>query len=1086
MPFDAQPKDVHGKLYGRASELRILGEAFQRVQRPDEPALLAFVGGHSGAGKSALILRAFEKRKDLCLYGSGKYSRRRDPKPFAAICAALSAICLGMSRSTRLHHYKEILSRDLDPEALISIVTLVPALSKIVQIEKTTEIKRKLSATSSEESLRRLKLNLRLFIRTIASVEAPVVLVLDDIQWIDTLSLSVLQSVLVSDHELTNVLFVGAFRDNEVDEKHGIFPWLRQLCEESAVGITVGGLSVENVEALIADVLKAEDVRELAELMYSRTAGNAFHVLQLLDFLQNENLLEYTYNTSMSLEWTWDIEQLRAQTKLSEEILDMVGKKLIRLHPDVQRCLTFCSLLGYRFDESTLILIHRARAQGTKEQNLTVEACLTIAIQECVLERLEDGWVKFSHERIHQAALQLGGGGNACAMIHLQIGTTLWKEFRQHRDMLLKHNADNRRLFVCTDQLNLGRHLIRDRCSRVELAGLNNEAAKSAAAVSAFVPAIDYLQIGVSLLEADYRWEDHYKLSLNLFTSLAVMFFSTGQLAACEIAIQEVISHARSIDHSIRVYVVWMQCLAAQTKYRKQINTALDVLERLGETINSNPGWFQTRRVLEKTKRQIQLHSDEDILRLPLMKDQHKIAAIQVLSEIILTVDTLGMHNLTSTLICRITALTFQYGLAPYSALGFAMVAQLNVSKKHDIDSGFRFAQLAVSLAERFNDPQLSSRVYLHSGIVLHWRQPLSMTVDYWIDAHKEGMHNGDISTAVHCITRYGIAYFYSGLPIGPFVSDIGNFCTLMFKYGQTMFLLSNVPLYQCVLNLTGQTDDILDMASGTACDYRTRLGWTCRTGEQAGWSHQMQIAFYCEKFDLATSLYEKLEPVYAGADRGLPLYHARVFFFALICIHNAKNGGRRKYRAEARKHLNVLRGWVMENRAINIVHKLMILQAEMMTLDKKKSDSEILAAFDKAIVAAAKVGFLQDAALAAHLGSRAAANEETCQEYFRRARDMYLSWGAVGVIDHLEEATPHYQETSDSASFGASGTRFRGRSRFDNSLERRHHSLDIGERDTRSSISGSLSAHFPAIHDFDGYDGYDDYDDYDEYDESD
>jgi hypothetical protein len=37
----------------------------------------------------------------------------------------------------------------------------------------------------------------------------------------------------------------------------------------------------------------------------------------------------------------------------------------------------------------------------------------------------------------------------------------------------------------------------------------------------------------------------------------------------------------------------------------------------------------------------------------------------------------------------------------------------------------------------------------MHSGFALHWREPLSIIVDYWIDAHERGMRSGDLNAAV-------------------------------------------------------------------------------------------------------------------------------------------------------------------------------------------------------------------------------------------------------------------------------------------------------------------------------------------------
>jgi len=221
-----------------------------------------------------------------------------------------------------------------------------------------------------------------------------------------------------------------------------------------------------------------------------------------------------------------------------------------------------------------------------------------------------------------------------------------------------------------------------------------------------------------------------------------------------------------------------------------------------------------------------------------------------------------------------------------------------------------------------------------------------------------------------------------------------------MDDYGQIMMLMASVPVYQCVLNLTGQSDNVLDMSHGKAIAYRTKHKWPNRTGEHAEWSYYMQISFYCQDYAQATELANKVEPIYSGAFRALPLFHARVLFFCLIAIQNAKATGKRHFNVKAKKHYDVVCGWVVKQKAINVVHKLQILDAEMMTLESKQhqqKDRTVLQAFDKAISASAKAGFLQDAALAAHLASHAAQDEGESKEYFRRAFELYRSWGARG-----------------------------------------------------------------------------------------
>jgi hypothetical protein len=146
--------------------------------------------------------------------------------------------------------------------------------------------------------------------------------------------------------------------------------------------------------------------------------------------------------------------------------------------------------------------------------------------------------------------------------------------------------------------------------------------------ISAFKPAATYLSLGLDLLDPVTRWDDHYDLSLKLFASMAQMCFCAGQIDQCEFAVKEVLDHAKLIDDSISVYLVWTQCLAAQAKYHDLVSTSLDLLKQLGELLSPNSSSFQSRRIFAKTKRRLTSISNEEILGIPLMQNQRKMAAV--------------------------------------------------------------------------------------------------------------------------------------------------------------------------------------------------------------------------------------------------------------------------------------------------------------------------------------------------------------------------------------------------------------------------------------------------------------------------
>ena len=65
----------------------------------------------------------------------------------------------------------------------------------------------------------------RRFIGVFARPEHPLVLFLDDLQWLDSATLDVLEDLLLQP-DLKHLLLIGAYRDNEVDHHH---PLTRKL-----------------------------------------------------------------------------------------------------------------------------------------------------------------------------------------------------------------------------------------------------------------------------------------------------------------------------------------------------------------------------------------------------------------------------------------------------------------------------------------------------------------------------------------------------------------------------------------------------------------------------------------------------------------------------------------------------------------------------------------------------------------------------------------------------------------------------------------------------------------------------------------
>jgi predicted ATPase len=245
--------------------------------------------------------------------------------------------------------------------------------------------------------------------------------------------------------------------------------------------------------------------------------------------------------------------------------------------------------------------------------------------------------------------------------------------------------------------MNFGRSLIQnDRQKRKDLAIMNCEAAKRAIKLSAYFPAMDYLQVGLELLigddkdEAALCWIEEYDFTLEVRTLLAEACNCAGQHELLNEQFEQVTKHARTIEDGLRTYIVKLESLGAQNKLEEQVATTFRLLEQLGEKSKARPSKREGRLSLKRAINKLGKVSDESILALPIMFDIQKKAAIQVMTSLAMTLFHLGQTNLTRVFCYRSECLTLDYGLAPYSPLALELLVMLAISDLFDISFGYR------------------------------------------------------------------------------------------------------------------------------------------------------------------------------------------------------------------------------------------------------------------------------------------------------------------------------------------------------------------------------------------------------------
>src|SRR5260370_7421939 len=97
------------------------------------------------------------------------------------------------------------------------------------------------------------------FISVFARPEHPLALFLDDLQWLDPATLDLIEDVL-SEPDVSHLMLIGAYRDNEVDPTHPLMRKLEAIRQRGAIvhDIVLAPLAREDLQQLIVAPLSCD------------------------------------------------------------------------------------------------------------------------------------------------------------------------------------------------------------------------------------------------------------------------------------------------------------------------------------------------------------------------------------------------------------------------------------------------------------------------------------------------------------------------------------------------------------------------------------------------------------------------------------------------------------------------------------------------------------------------------------------------------------------------------------------------------------------------------------------------------------
>jgi hypothetical protein len=208
VPVSSGPRTGESLFIGRAAELTVLRDALEQTLL-GEP-LTMWVSGRSGMGKTALVDQFLdEARRGGVLVLSGR-CYERESVPYKAFDSLVDAL----SRHLSTVAPEELLG--LLPEHVQELALVFPVLRSVPEIEARAASPSPLAALEPHELRRRAFAALRMLLITLAG-RRPLLLHIDDVQWGDADSASLLEEVL-SGAGAPRMLLLLVFRSEHQDD----------------------------------------------------------------------------------------------------------------------------------------------------------------------------------------------------------------------------------------------------------------------------------------------------------------------------------------------------------------------------------------------------------------------------------------------------------------------------------------------------------------------------------------------------------------------------------------------------------------------------------------------------------------------------------------------------------------------------------------------------------------------------------------------------------------------------------------------------------------------------------------------------
>ena len=1044
-------------MYGRDGLLQ--GLVHQLEQATAGGLQVTLICGEMGIGKSFLVQ---ELQRQVAIssgyFISGKCDDLHPESPNKPLIQALKQLIRQVLTESddRIIQWRNRINASVGTLAQV-LVEVIPELALIVGNGSQPP------RLDGVELQNRFLFVLQAFLKVFAQPDAPLVIVLEDLQWSDESLIKGLSGIL-GDLSSSALYLVGTYRTESRLDQLAITENLQAQFGARAEIVMLELLTLTETTHLIGDVLgtPASSVLDLAAVVFQRSQGNPFFIHQLLIFLQSERLLVFEFEAG---KWCWDLANI-LNRGLTDDVVDLMVKKISRLPQDLQQVLQVAACIGHEFDlELVALLSHHPKTWIAQQLSQAVRDGLILPTESQF--RSTEQTFRFLHDKLQQAAYSMMRSDDR-QRLHWEVGQIGLKS-------MLDSRQEEELLFDVVHQLNSGRDRALTQDDRCQLAHLNLGAAQKAKAAAAYELALQYCEIGLALLrldesnewvasgaiESDQLDQSQSSLLINpdgprssddslkfdLLKARAECQYLCGNLAVAEAEFIALSQQAQTQLDRAELCTIQMVLCLTHSQQTEALNLGFQGLMLLGvefPTIDQTVATQALNRVqgLLHDRGLNDYQSIDSLSALPPLQSEYQLSILRLLQYLAAASVTTNLSLYQMTIV-EMVERSLLHGNSVHSAYAYVAYGTILTASLGDYTLGYAFGRAALrEMVLRGNSRSglqsgLQSELQQSShsrsrfqplslvgvthfsfwGLLAHWHEPLAICRTNLQSAFRACCETGEFLYALYVQVVMGDVALMSGVPLLEVAEQIQQFQDFA-HHRQHLILQQDAEIKQrFVRALQGETTQLSDLSATNSSEaqllQRLKSATNATTTLSRYYIYKLQLLYLSGAYDQAHTIAQASETL-VSSHYGTAISVEHYFYQALVLSAQILDQAQpitEVIRSQFDRNLGYLQQWAT-GCPENFQARLQLLEAEYAAWDSQ--DSQATTLYDRAIQTAHR---FQNRSIEAIASERAAIyhlRQQRPRIAFHALSDAciaYQNWGATRKVQQLRRQLAQFQQ---------------------------------------------------------------------------